>query len=119
MSSRVPRCHDLEMDEKQLDRARAGDDAAFRALTDPLRRELHVHCYRMLGSVQDAEDLVQETLLAAWRGLGDFEERASMRTWLYRIATNRCLNVLRDRGRRLPEPSPPEEPVVPPAPTRM
>jgi RNA polymerase sigma-70 factor (TIGR02960 family) len=82
-----------------LERARGGDEAAFRALTDPHRRELQVHCYRILGSVQDAEDMVQETMLAAWRGLGDFEGRASLRSWLYRIATNRCLNALRDSGR--------------------
>src|SRR5688500_9157656 len=75
------------------------DEDAFRALTDPYRRELHVHCYRILGSVQDAEDMVQETLLAAWRGLADFEGRGSLRSWLYRIATNRCLNALRDSGR--------------------
>jgi RNA polymerase sigma-70 factor (ECF subfamily) len=81
-------------------RARTGDGEAFRQLTEPYRRELQVYCYRMLGSVQDAEDLVQETLLAAWRGLGGFEGRASVRTWLYRIATNRCLNALRDSGRR-------------------
>src|SRR5690242_12081305 len=83
-----------------LDRARAGDGDAFRELTDPHRGELQLHCYRILGSVQDAEDMVQETLLAAWRGLDRFEERASMRTWLYKIATNRCLNALRDSGRR-------------------
>jgi RNA polymerase sigma-70 factor (TIGR02960 family) len=83
-----------------LARARAGDGEAFRELTDPYRRELQVHCYRILGSVQDAEDVLQETLLAAWRGLGRFEERASLRTWLYTIATNRCLNALRDTGRR-------------------
>ena len=86
--------------DAMLERARAGDGEAFRALTDPHRRELQVHCYRILGSVQDAEDMVQETLLAAWRGLGDFEGRASLRSWLYRIATNRCLNALRDSGRR-------------------
>jgi RNA polymerase sigma-70 factor (TIGR02960 family) len=90
----------------ELERARAGDEKAFRRLTEPHRRELQVHCYRILGSVQDAEDLVQETLLAAWRGLESFEGRASVRSWLYRIATNRCLNVLRDRSRR-PQEVPP------------
>ena len=81
-------------------RARSGDGEAFRALTEQYRRELNVHCYRMLGSLQDAEDATQETLLAAWRGLVGFEERASLRTWLYRIATNRCLNARRSAGRR-------------------
>ena len=81
-------------------RARAGDADAFRDLTEPYRRELHVHCYRMLGSVQDAEDALQETLLAAWRGLAGFGERASVRTWLYRIATNTCLNAIRATRRR-------------------
>ncbi|GIF22079.1 RNA polymerase sigma-70 factor (ECF subfamily) [Actinoplanes tereljensis] len=75
-----------------------GDD--FRELTEPYRRELWVHCYRMLGSVQDADDVLQDTLLAAWQGLAGFEERASMRTWLYRIATNRCLNARRSAARR-------------------
>ena len=103
-----------------LRRAREGDETAFGELADLFRRELQVHCYRIVGSVQDAEDLVQETLLAAWRGLESFEGRASMRTWLYRIATNRCLNALRDRGRRLPEPPPPPEaPPEPPAPTHQ
>ncbi len=88
------------MSDVTLQQARTGDEAAFRALTDAYRRELQVHCYRILGSVQDAEDMVQETLLAAWRGLADFEGRASVRSWLYRIATNRCLNALRDSGRR-------------------
>src|SRR6187200_1607667 len=83
-----------------LERAQAGDQDAFRELVEPYRRELHVHCYRILGSVQDAEDALQETLLAAWRGLTAFEERASIRTWLYRVATNRCLNALRSAGRR-------------------
>jgi RNA polymerase sigma-70 factor (ECF subfamily) len=101
-----------------LSRAKAGDDAAFGALVEPLRRELHVHCYRMLGSVQDAEDVLQETLTAAWRGLGGFAERASLRTWLYRIATNRCLNALRD-GERRPRTVPVfAGGVVPPEPTR-
>src|ERR1700758_4177190 len=88
------------MSEPALSRARAGDEDAFRDLIDPYRRELRLHCYRILGSLQDAEDQLQETLLAAWRGLDGFEERASLRAWLYRIATNRCLNALRDRGRR-------------------
>src|SRR5919201_991460 len=84
-----------------LARARAGDGEAFRELTDPHRRELQVHCYRMLGSFQDAEDALQETMLAAWQGIGGFtEERASLRTWLYKIATNRCLNARRAASRR-------------------
>jgi RNA polymerase sigma-70 factor, ECF subfamily len=99
-----------------LARARGGDGDAFRELTDPFRRELHLHCYRILGSVQDAEDMVQETLLAAWRGLEQFKARSSLRAWLYRIATNRCLNLLRGRRRR-----PREVPamVEPPEPTRL
>jgi RNA polymerase sigma factor (sigma-70 family) len=88
------------MTDAVQERARAGDEDAFRALADPYRGELQVHCYRILGSVQDAEDMVQETLLAAWRGLAEYEGRASVRTWLYRIATNRCLNALRDGDRR-------------------
>jgi RNA polymerase sigma-70 factor, ECF subfamily len=84
----------------RLARAQRGDEQAFEALTDPHRRELQLHCYRILGSLQDAEDLLQETLLAAWRGLEQFEGRSSLRTWLYTIATNRCLNALRERERR-------------------
>jgi RNA polymerase sigma-70 factor (ECF subfamily) len=99
-------------------RARAGDGEAFRALTEPHRRELHVHCYRMLGSFQDAEDALQDTLLSAWRGFASFAERSSLRTWLYRIATNRCLDLRRAAGRR-----PAKEwdvPIVePPEPTRL
>ena len=84
-----------------LSRARAGDGEAFRELTGQHRRELQVHCYRMLGSFQDAEDVLQETMLAAWQGIGGFtEERASLRTWLYKIATNRCLNARRAASRR-------------------
>jgi len=101
-----------------LDRARAGDEEAFRALTDPHRRELQVHCYRILGSVQDAEDVVQETLLAAWRGLDDYEGRASLRSWLYAIATNRCLNALRDGGRRPQDVLGSNPPAGAPEPTR-
>jgi RNA polymerase sigma-70 factor (TIGR02960 family) len=101
-------------------RARAGDEAAFRALTEPYRREIEVHCYRILGSVQDAEDMVQETFLAAWRGLEGFEGRASVRTWLYRIATNRCLNALRDAARRPGGTTgAPDLPPDPPEPTRV
>jgi RNA polymerase sigma-70 factor (TIGR02960 family) len=102
--------------EAALGRARAGDESAFGELFEPHRRELHLHCYRILGSLQDAEDIVQETLLAGWRGLDSFEERASLRAWLYRIATNRCLNLLRDRKRR-PQEIPPM--AEPPKPTRM
>ncbi|MFG2039483.1 sigma-70 family RNA polymerase sigma factor [Dactylosporangium sp. NPDC048998] len=101
-----------------LSRAKAGDDTAFGALVEPFRRELYVHCYRMLGSVQDAEDVLQETLTAAWRSLGGFAERASLRTWLYRIATNRCLNWLRDGERRPRTVTTFPAGVVPPEPTR-
>jgi RNA polymerase sigma-70 factor (TIGR02960 family) len=96
-----------------------GDEDAFRELTDPYRRELQVHLYRIVGSLQDAEDLLQETLLAAWRGLEQFEERSSIRTWLYRIATNRALDALRAKDWRpetqavthLPEPTRWNEPL--------
>jgi RNA polymerase sigma-70 factor (TIGR02960 family) len=101
-----------------MSRARAGDGDAFRELTEPYRRELQVHCYRMLGSFQDAEDALQDTLLAAWQGLGGFEERASFRTWLYRIATNRCLNALRSANRR-PAKEWDVPTVEPPEPTRL
>jgi RNA polymerase sigma-70 factor (TIGR02960 family) len=95
-----------------IDLARAGDGEAFRQLIGPYERELQVHCYRMLGSVQDAEDALQDALLAAWQGLGGFQGRASVRTWLYRITTTRCLNVRRSarrrRGTMPPGPPPPE-----------
>jgi RNA polymerase sigma-70 factor (TIGR02960 family) len=101
-----------------ISRAQAGDGDAFQALTEPHRRELHVHCYRMLGSVQDAEDALQDTLVAAWASLGSFRSDASIRTWLYRIATNKCLNALRAARRRPPKawdiPG-----IEPPPPTRL
>jgi RNA polymerase sigma-70 factor (TIGR02960 family) len=109
---------DARVTEQTLASARSGDEAAFRELTDPYRRELQLHIYRIVGSAQDAEDLLQETLLAAWRGLAGFEERASLRAWLYRIATNRSLDVLRASRRRhesrmteMPEPTRYGEPV--------
>jgi RNA polymerase sigma-70 factor (ECF subfamily) len=104
--------------EATLARARSGDDDAFRELTDPYRRELQLHIYRIVGSAQDAEDLLQETLLSAWRSLSGFEERASLRAWLYRIATNRSLDALRASRRRpadgrvtLPDPTRWNEPL--------
>jgi RNA polymerase sigma-70 factor (ECF subfamily) len=100
-----------------LGQARSGDQEAFAQLTTPYRRELQVHCYRILGSVQDAEDALQETLLAAWQGLGGFEARASVRTWLYRIATTRCLNALRSAKRR-PQVEAQFTGLQPPEPTR-
>jgi RNA polymerase sigma-70 factor (TIGR02960 family) len=106
--------HAAAVEQTTLQRARDGDEQAFRELTDPYRRELQAHCYRMLGSLTDAEDVLQETLLAAWRGLPEYQERASVRTWLYRIATNRCLNARRSAGRRIPtEPVPPFQPPEP------
>jgi RNA polymerase sigma-70 factor (ECF subfamily) len=117
---RTSRCEDANVTEQTLSRARAGDEDAFRELTDPFRRELQLHVYRIVGSAQDAEDLLQETLLAAWRGLERFEERASVRAWLYRIATNRSLDALRASRRRpddlprmteMPEPTRRAEPI--------
>jgi len=101
-----------------ISRARAGDGDAFGELTEPCRRELQVHCYRMLGSFQDAEDALQNTLLTAWQGLGGFEGRASLRTWLYKIATHRCLDARRSASRRTAgEWDVPN--VEPPEPTRL
>jgi RNA polymerase sigma-70 factor, ECF subfamily len=101
-----------------IDRAQAGDGQAFRQLVEPYEHELQVHCYRILGSAQDAEDAVQETLLAAWRGLSGFEQRSSLRTWLYRIATTRSLNALRSASRR-PAVDWANRDVEPPEPTRL
>jgi RNA polymerase sigma-70 factor (ECF subfamily) len=105
------------MSPEPLQRARAGDRDAFATLVEPHRAELLAHCYRMLGSVQDAEDALQEALLSAWLGLAGFEGRSSVRTWLYRIVTNRCLNLLRTSTRRPVAAAPP--PAVPPEPSRL
>src|ERR1700685_289199 len=116
-----------------IDRAQAGDGQAFRELVEPYQRELEVHCYRILGSAQDAQDAMQETLLAAWRGLSGFEQRSSLRTWLYRIATTRSPNAPRAGKPRPPPPGwtrlrpPTRRPpmdwprpdVEPPEPTRL
>jgi RNA polymerase sigma-70 factor (ECF subfamily) len=108
--------------ERQLlEAARAGDEGAFGRLIEPHRAQLHAHCYRMLGSVHDAEDALQEALVRAWRGLAKFEGRSSLRSWLYRIATNTCLNVIEKRPKRVlpvdygPQADPhdgPGEPIV-------
>src|ERR1700678_3581019 len=100
-----------------LSRAQSGDQQAFAQLTDGYRPELRLHCYRILGATQDAEDALQEIFLGAWQALANFEERSSIRTWLYRIATNRCLNMLRAASRRPPVSSSP--PSAPPEPTRV
>jgi RNA polymerase sigma-70 factor (ECF subfamily) len=84
-----------------LDAARAGSEDAYGRLVEPHRRELHAHCYRMLGSVHDAEDALQDCLVRAWRGLERFEGRSSLRSWLYTIATNTCLNAIDKRKRRV------------------
>jgi len=108
------RWEDQMVTAELVSRARQGDGDAFGQLVDGYRRELQVHCYRILGSAADAEDVLQETVLAAWQGIGDFAERSSIRTWLYRIATNRSLNALRSASRRpvmessLVWPNPPE-----------
>src|SRR5215831_3152331 len=90
-----------EAEESVVEAVRGGDQAAFVAVVERYRRQLHVHCYRMLGSIDDAEDLVQETFLRAWRARASFEGRALLRTWLYRIATNACLNALERAPRRV------------------
>jgi RNA polymerase sigma-70 factor (ECF subfamily) len=108
--------------ERALEAARAGDEDAYQDLVEPYRGELHAHCYRMLGSVDDAEDALQEALVRAWRGLPRFEGRSSLRSWLYRIATNTCLDAIARRPKRVlpidygpsadPHDRPPGEPVV-------
>src|ERR671933_30196 len=110
-----------ERERQVLEAARGGDESAYARLVEPYRPELHAHCYRMLGSVHDAEDAMQEAMLRAWRGLPRFEGRSSLRSWLYTIATNACLNAIAKRPKRvLPidyapasDPhTPPGEPVV-------
>ena len=113
-------CDGEDVSAELLRLARSGQDEAFADLVAPHRRELHVHCYRILGSVADADDALQETLLSAWQSLQGFEERSSLRTWLYRIATSRCLNMLRAgrrRGGGAPAVLPPD--AQPPRPTRL
>jgi RNA polymerase sigma-70 factor (ECF subfamily) len=107
------------MDTDLLSLARAGDEDAFGALVAPYRHELQVHCYRILGSLHDAEDVLQETLLSAWRGLDGFAGRSSVRTWLYRIATNRSLDAIRANARRDEPVTPRVNGLVPPAPTHQ
>jgi RNA polymerase sigma-70 factor (TIGR02960 family) len=107
------------MDSELIARARSGDGAAFGDLVEPYRNELQLHCYRMLGSVQDAEDALQETLTSAWVGMRGFRGDASVRTWLYRIATNRCLNALRSARRRPSTGAGPVPGLDPPEPTRL
>ena len=104
------------MNGELVGRAREGDSDAFSELIDPYRNELQAYCYRFLGSHQDAEDAVQETVLSAWLGFAGYEGRASIRTWLYRVATSRCLNALRSASRRPQTWTPPA--VEPPEPTR-
>src|SRR5215471_8596627 len=88
-------------EDKLLKAARGGDENAFAGLVDPYRSELHAHCYRMLGSVQDAEDALQDVLLRSWRALDRFEGRSSLRSWLYTIATNVSLNQIAKRPKRV------------------
>jgi RNA polymerase sigma-70 factor (ECF subfamily) len=102
-----------------LTRAQAGDGEAFAQLVEPYQRELQAHCYRFLGSAADAEDALQDTLLSAWQSLPKFEGRASVRTWLYKVATSRCLDALRSARRRPPVSTPPRAGLAPPEPTRL
>jgi RNA polymerase sigma-70 factor (TIGR02960 family) len=112
--SRCPGCQDVGVGTPSTPAAAQWSERDFRELVEPYRRELHLHCYRMTGSVADAEDMLQETLIAAWRGLERFAGRSSIRTWLYRVATNCCLNAIRSSRRRMPaEPVPPFDPPPP------
>src|SRR3954468_11267954 len=95
---------DPRLESELLSAAQRGDSTAFDRLLAPHRRALYAHCYRMLGSVQDAEDALQESLLGAWKGLGPFEGRSSLRSWLYAIATHACLRLLARRPRRILSP---------------
>jgi len=104
--------------EDLIERVKAGDEDAFRQLIGPYQSEMRLQCYRILGSTQDAEDALQETLLAAWRGLAHFEGRSSVRTWLYRVATSCCLKTLRSASRRPPVNWPPPG-ADPPEPNRV
>jgi RNA polymerase sigma-70 factor (ECF subfamily) len=97
----TPSTDSTSHEQELLDTARAGDEDSFGRLVEPHRPQLHAHCYRMLGSVHDAEDALQDALLRAWRGLGRFEGRSSLRTWLYTIATNACLNMIERRPKRV------------------
>src|SRR5688572_33113079 len=99
----MPNIHNQNpVEVEHLSAARAGNSHRFGELTEPYRRELQVHCYRILGSLHEAEDMVQETMLRAWKSLATYEARASFRSWLYKIATNACLDVLdQRRSRRL------------------
>ena len=107
----------MTREPEELAAARAGDEGAFTRLVGPYRRELHAHCYRMLGSVYDAEDALQEAMLRAWRGIARFQGRSSLRSWLYTIATNTCLDQIARRPKRvLPiDYGPPTDPHVAPA----
>ena len=95
MSSESDKSHEREL----LAAARAGDEGAFERLIEPYRGELQAHCYRMLGSLHDAEDAMQEALLRAWRGIARFEGRSSLRSWLYTVATRTCLDTAETRGK--------------------
>src|SRR5919107_4092608 len=91
----------LARERHLLAAARRGDEDAYRRLVEPHRRELHAHCYRMLGSVHDADDAVQDAMLRAWRGLHGFEGRSTTRSWLYKVTTNACLTALERRPKRV------------------